>query len=91
MTDTTNARFELDMLLTGTHPVTRGRALDAFRDEVLTEAAEALERIADETEAKVAAYYGRASGIGPGSADMVREAARTVRGLTARTSTALEG
>lgn len=37
------------------------------RDQVLTEAAVHLERIADETEAQVAAHYGRASGIGPGS------------------------
>ncbi|GAA0705058.1 hypothetical protein GCM10010193_70120 [Kitasatospora atroaurantiaca] len=53
------------------------------RDQVLTEAAVHLERIADETEAQVAAHYGRASGIGPGSADMVREAARSVRSLAA--------
>ncbi|WP_441251168.1 hypothetical protein [Kitasatospora sp. McL0602] len=56
------------------------------REQVLTEAAETLERIANETEAKVAEYYGPTSGIGPGSADMVREAARTVRGLADRTT-----
>lgn len=63
--------------------------MEEFRVEhralVLTEAAEKLDRIADETEAKVAEHYGQASGIGPGSADMVREAARTVRSLAART------
>ncbi|WP_035796392.1 hypothetical protein [Kitasatospora mediocidica] len=81
MAEPTDARFELDVLLIGTHPVTRGRALDAYRDQVLTEAADHLDRIADATEAKVAEHYGPASGIGPGSADMVREAARTVRSL----------
>jgi hypothetical protein len=50
-----------------------------YRAEVLNEAADELIRIADETEAKVAEHYGAASGIGPGSAEMVREAARTVR------------
>ncbi|MDH6116865.1 hypothetical protein ABH930_000284 [Kitasatospora sp. GAS204A] len=52
------------------------------RDQVLAEAADHLDRIADETEAQVAAHYGH-SGIGPGSADMVRECARTLRGLAA--------
>lgn len=60
--------------------------LAAHRGLVLAEAAEHLERIADETEAQVAAHYGLASGIGPGSADMVREAARTVRSLAVRTT-----
>lgn len=58
--------------------------LDAYRDQVLTEAADHLDRIADQTEARVAEYYGPASGIGPGSADMVREAAKSVRELAAR-------
>jgi hypothetical protein len=48
------------------------------RPEVLNEAAAKLMAIADETEAKVAEHYGASSGIGPGSAEMVREAARTV-------------
>lgn len=30
-----SARTELDLLLTGTHPVTRGQALDDYRDELL--------------------------------------------------------
>lgn len=60
-------------------------ALRQHREQVLAEAAEELERIADAVEAKVAEYYGQASGIGPGSAEMVREAARTVRSLAART------
>lgn len=59
--------------------------IEAFRGQVLAEAAEHLERIADETEAQVVAHFGPASGIGPGSADMVREAARSVRSLSART------
>ena len=37
-----SARDELDLLLTGTHPVTRGQAIDAFRTEVLAEAADAV-------------------------------------------------
>lgn len=48
------------------------------RPEVLHEAADKLMRIADEAEAKVAEHYGVSSGIGPGSVEMVREAARTV-------------
>jgi hypothetical protein len=53
--------------------------LDAYRCEELLAAAAELDRIADETEKRVAEHYGTASGIGPGSADMVREAARTIR------------
>jgi hypothetical protein len=64
--------------------------LARHRHHVLTEAAAELDRIADEVEARVAEYYGRSSGIGPGSADMVREAARTVRSLAARTTTTQE-
>ena len=56
-------------------------ALKEFRAEVLREAAAALDGIADETESHVADYYGKASGIGPGSAEMVREAARSVRSM----------
>ncbi|MEU5608399.1 hypothetical protein AB0H03_06525 [Streptomyces sparsogenes] len=53
---------------------------DAARDaEVLREAADKVERIADTVEARVAAHYGAASGIGPGSADMVREVAGSLR------------
>nr|BFD90692.1 hypothetical protein KitaXyl93_20520 [Kitasatospora sp. Xyl93] len=55
--------------------------LDAYRAEVLAEAADHLDRIADEVEAKVAAYYGPASGIGPGSAGHVRMDAQTIRAL----------
>ncbi|MGW1497523.1 hypothetical protein ACWCQW_02845 [Streptomyces mirabilis] len=55
--------------------------VDAHRTEVLGEGATELDRIADETEARVAEHYGAASGIGPGSAEMVREAARTLRSL----------
>jgi hypothetical protein len=55
------------------------------RDQVLTEAADELERIADETEARVAAHYGL--GFGVGSAEMVRECARTVRRRAARSTT----
>ncbi|MFB8393715.1 hypothetical protein [Streptomyces yangpuensis] len=40
-----SARDELELLLTGTHPVTRGEALDAYRAEVLTEAADFLAEI----------------------------------------------
>lgn len=63
---------------------TRGDEHDHIADhraEVLNEAADKLDSIAVQAEAKVAEYYGAASGIGPGSADMVREAASTVRGM----------
>ncbi|MFJ2568143.1 hypothetical protein ACIO02_35360 [Streptomyces sp. NPDC087568] len=66
-------------------------ALDAHRAEVLAEGAAELDRIADETEARVAAYYGQASGIGPGSAELVREAARTLRSLAEEPSARTEG
>jgi hypothetical protein len=49
------------------------------RAEVLTEAAAELDRIADIVEARVAEHYGPASGIGPGSAQMLRDAAGNVR------------
>lgn len=62
--------------------------LDAHRAENLVEGAVALERIADETEARVAAHYGAGSGIGPGSAELVREAARTLRSMAGETATA---
>lgn len=45
-----SARDELDLLLTGTHPVIRGKALDAYRAEVLAEIADLLMQ-ADETAA----------------------------------------
>lgn len=57
------------------------------RNAALTEAAAHLDRIADATEAEVAKHYGPASGIGPGSADMVREAAKTVRALATQSAT----
>lgn len=89
---TLDAADRLHMWMDKSVPVAdRDRLIAEHRDQVLTEAADELARIADETEAKVAAYYGPASGIGPGSAEMVREAARTVRGLAARTTTAQEG
>lgn len=52
---------------------------DAHRVEVLTEAAAELDRIADTVEARVAEHYGPASGISPGSAQMLRDAAGNVR------------
>ncbi|MFI0236378.1 hypothetical protein [Streptomyces sp. NPDC016845] len=58
------------------------------RVEVLLEGAVELERIADETESRVAEHYGPASGIGPGSAEMVREAARTLREMAGEKATA---
>ncbi|WP_433893072.1 hypothetical protein [Streptomyces sp. CA-111067] len=70
--------------LMATKPTKRERALDAYRAEVLAEAADRLTAIADEAEARVAEHYGAASGIGPGSADMVREAARTVRDMAGK-------
>jgi hypothetical protein len=51
------------------------------RTNALAEAADHLDRIADEVEAKVAAYYGEASGIGPGSAGHVRMDAKSIRAL----------
>ncbi|MFJ6616655.1 hypothetical protein ACIQOW_03600 [Kitasatospora sp. NPDC091335] len=67
---------------------TRLRAeLAAARTAALTEAADHLDRIADEVEARVAAYYGPASGIGPGSAGHVRMDAKEIRALAARTTT----
>lgn len=56
--------------------------LDAFAAEVLREGADELDRVANEAEARVAAHYGPTSGIGPGSADLVREAARMLRTAT---------
>jgi hypothetical protein len=56
----------------------RDDLIDAYRAEVLTEAAAKLDRIADTVEARVTDHYGAASGIGPGSADMLREAGRAV-------------
>lgn len=56
-------------------------SIDDFAAEVLHEGAAELVSIADETEARVAAHYGLASGIGPGTAELVREAARTLRSL----------
>lgn len=50
----------------------------AARAEVLREAAVELDGIADAVEARVAEHFGAASGIGPGSAEMVREAARSL-------------
>ena len=69
------------------HPVHTDRLLDAYRDQVLAEAAGHLDHIADATEAQVAKHYGPASGLGPGSADMVREAAKTVRALATQPAT----
>lgn len=62
-------------------------ALDLLdhRRLVLTEAADHLERTADKVEAAVAEHYGPASGIGPGSAAMLRQAAADVRSLATRT------
>ena len=57
--------------------------IDAYRAEVLREAADRLDAIAGQAEAKVAGHYGTASGIGPGSCDMVREAARDLRRMAA--------
>jgi hypothetical protein len=54
-------------------------SIGAYRAEVLTEAAAELDRIADTVEARVAEHYGPASGIGPGSAQMLRDAAGNVR------------
>jgi hypothetical protein len=51
------------------------------RAEVLREAADLLDRLAAAAETKAAERYGPASGIGPGSCDMVREAATELRHL----------
>ncbi|MGW5123246.1 hypothetical protein ACWEQ7_04125 [Streptomyces sp. NPDC004069] len=59
------------------------KMLDDFAAAVLYEGAAELDRIADKTEARVAAHYGPTSGIGPGSAELVREAARTLRSVAA--------
>lgn len=57
------------------------------RNQALAEGAGHLDRIAGEIEARVADHYGAASGIGPGSADMVRESAKTLRALIAARGT----
>ncbi|MGA5819711.1 hypothetical protein ACPC54_17855 [Kitasatospora sp. NPDC094028] len=61
--------------------------LAAARNTAFAEAADHLDRTADEVEAKVAAYYGPTSGIGPGSADMVRMDAKEIRALVTHTTT----
>ena len=53
--------------------------LGEHRAEVLAEAAAELDRIADLVESRVAEHYGPASGIGLGSAQMLRDAAGNVR------------
>ncbi|GGR70782.1 MULTISPECIES: hypothetical protein [Streptomyces] len=57
------------------------RLYSLVRTEVLREGAVELDLIADEVEARVAAHYGPASGIGPRSAELVRESARTLRSM----------
>ncbi|MFD7645744.1 hypothetical protein ACFV4P_34450 [Kitasatospora sp. NPDC059795] len=64
--------------------------LAAHRDLVLAGAAGRLDRLADEVESRVAAHYGAASGLGPGSADMLREAADVVRSHSAGTTVTTE-
>jgi hypothetical protein len=54
----------------------------AIGAEVLAAAAAELVRTADEVEAIVAKHFGPASGIGPGSADMLRLAAQQVGSFT---------
>jgi len=51
----------------------------SVRASAFHDAADELERIADAVEVKVAESFGAASGIGPGSAQMVRESAHAVR------------
>jgi hypothetical protein len=58
----------------------------AVRAEALVEGAVVLERIAAETEARVAEHFGAASGIGPGSAEMVTASADTLRDLAGEKS-----
>jgi hypothetical protein len=76
-----------------TAEVTRLREqLAQARAAALAEAGDHLDRIAADVERRIADVFGPASGIGPGSADMVREAATTVRALAttqpaARTAT----
>ncbi|MEV7929038.1 hypothetical protein [Kitasatospora sp. NPDC088779] len=76
--------FNLNFGLLGGFATKLHRFEAAIRADALERAADELERIADEAEARVAEHYGAASAIGPGSADMVREAAKTVRSMTAR-------
>ncbi|WP_329368851.1 hypothetical protein OG896_24880 [Streptomyces sp. NBC_00669] len=51
------------------------------RAEAFTEAADELVRIANTVETAVADHFGPASGISSGTAEMIREAAKTVRGM----------
>jgi hypothetical protein len=62
----------------------------AYRAEELCKAADELERTADEVEAIVATHYGPESGIGPGSAEMLRMAGRQVRGMVGHDAHAVE-
>jgi hypothetical protein len=76
------ARDVLETNIDPAVPASMAKAsIDDFAAEVLLEGAAELDSIADETEARVAAHYGPASGIGPGSAELVREAARTLRSV----------
>lgn len=61
----------------------RAEALvELHQAEILQQAAGHLDQIADAVEAQVAAHFGPASGIGPGTADMVRNCATAIRSLT---------
>ena len=59
------------------------------RSEALTEAAAKLGRLADTVDARVASHYGPGlgSGIGPGSADMIREAGRALLDMAKKEDT----
>lgn len=84
-----SARDDLIYRITRHGSVETAEAMvNAHRSEALIEGAVELERIADEVEARVAEHYGSASGIGPGSAGLVREAARTLRALAGEKATA---
>ncbi|MFJ2780251.1 hypothetical protein [Kitasatospora sp. NPDC087315] len=86
--DAENARLRAEILAQGDALIRSRAELASARANAFTEAADHLDRIADEVEAKVAAYYGPESGIGPGSAGMVRMDAKELRTLaTARTPT----
>lgn len=54
---------------------------DAIRKDAITDCITVLNKIADETDHHVSSHYGTHTGIGPGSADFLREAGKLIAEL----------